>query len=141
MGNLLLDKKNIKKRNWGQSNPEKIKQYNQRYFAKNKTKYKLLNKKWREENRQIYNALCRASRIKYKYGIDSHAYEKMFNKTGGRCYICNKHQDELTARLNIDHNHTNGKVRGLLCRPCNLAIGLLNDDPILLSHAINYLNE
>jgi hypothetical protein len=43
--------------------------------------------------------------------------------------------------LNVDHNHETGQVRGLLCPKCNTAIGYLNDDPDLIQHAVNYLQD
>ena len=63
----------------------------------------------------------------------------MFNKQNGKCAICGKHQIELKQSLCVDHNHTTGKVNGLLCTRCNGAIGMFNDDIILLEKAINYL--
>ena len=41
--------------------------------------------------------------------------------------------------LDVDHNHDTGEVRGLLCRKCNSAIGLLNEDPTVLFRAIDYI--
>jgi hypothetical protein len=43
--------------------------------------------------------------------------------------------------LSVDHNHTTGAVRGLLCANCNLAIGYANDDPVVLRKAIAYLDK
>lgn len=51
------------------------------------------------------------------------------------CAICKKED-----KLHIDHNHTTGKVRGLLCKECNMAIGLLKDDITLMKSAIKYLS-
>jgi hypothetical protein len=41
--------------------------------------------------------------------------------------------------LAIDHDHVTGDIRGLLCHACNVALGLLNDDPELLEAAAGYL--
>jgi hypothetical protein len=41
----------------------------------------------------------------------------------------------------VDHNHSSGKVRGLLCNRCNRAIGMFEDSPELLLSAISYLQD
>jgi hypothetical protein len=54
------------------------------------------------------------------------------------CQICSKTDRRA---LNVDHCHTTGKVRGLLCDNCNKGLGLFRDDKDLLTSAINYLKE
>jgi len=53
------------------------------------------------------------------------------------CEICKK----KNGTLNVDHCHTTGKIRGLLCGSCNRAIGLLKEDVSILQSAVNYLNK
>ena len=79
------------------------------------------------------------SQRKRLYGISITQYNELFNKQNGCCKICGKHQGILTKRLSVDHDHTNKKIRGLLCSSCNAAIGLLNENPILLANAISYI--
>jgi hypothetical protein len=71
-------------------------------------------------------------------GITSQEYLDKLHEQGGVCAICSK---ECTRALAIDHNHTTGQLRGLLCGKCNRGIGYLNDDKILLQKAIDYLNK
>lgn len=52
------------------------------------------------------------------------------------CQICGSDH-----KLCIDHDHSTGKVRGILCMKCNFGISYFNDDPELLNNAINYLNR
>lgn len=78
--------------------------------------------------------------MKKNYGIGFFEYDAMFKKQNGLCAICdapppNHHK----KRLNIDHCHTSGRVRGLLCDACNRGIGLLKDSPDLMLKAISYL--
>lgn len=57
----------------------------------------------------------------------------------GRCAICPR---ELTlVKAHTDHNHVTGRVRGLLCNSCNVALGLLDEDVERFIAAINYLKE
>jgi len=78
-----------------------------------------------------------------KYGLTHDDYQTLWDDQNGLCAICE--QPETTSRkgklqlLSVDHCHTTGGVRGLLCRNCNLAIGLLGDNIKLLSTAMTYL--
>jgi hypothetical protein len=45
------------------------------------------------------------------------------------------------TRLSVDHHHSSGKVRGVLCRKCNAAIGFLNEDAALLEKAASYVRH
>ena len=78
-----------------------------------------------------------AWRMKFLYGLSEEQYDNMFESQGRVCKICKKSQ---TRRLSVDHDHTTGKVRGLLCTNCNTGIGLLMDSPELLREAANYLD-
>ena len=80
------------------------------------------------------------NRIKNDYGITDIQYQEMSEAQNNTCAICNE-LDTQGYRLAIDHCHNTGKVRGLLCRKCNLAIGHLKDDIKLLESAINYLKS
>ena len=76
-----------------------------------------------------------------KYGISLAQYDEMLTKQGCRCSICNSPDSKRQGqRLMVDHCHETGKVRGLLCNPCNAAIGLLGDNISTLQKAINYLS-
>jgi len=72
-----------------------------------------------------------------KYGITESEYNQMFSDQMGLCRICQK--PEVDIRLAVDHDHETGKVRGLLCKRCNMAIGLLDDDPQIVTSAALYL--
>ena len=80
--------------------------------------------------------------MKRSYGIGFKDYDAMVLEQNGVCAICSAEppKNQHKKRLNIDHCHTTGKVRGLLCDACNRAIGLLKDSPDLLTKAIQYLN-
>jgi hypothetical protein len=41
----------------------------------------------------------------------------------------------------VDHDHTTGRIRGLLCTRCNAAIGLFEENPRLLRQAVGYLQR
>lgn len=71
---------------------------------------------------------------RHLYGIEPEDYDRMNVEQNGRCAIC-----RLPRPLVVDHDHATGLVRGLLCRSCNAALGMLSDDVENLSAAIDYL--
>lgn len=80
------------------------------------------------------------SNLRRLYGIGLADYRKMWEEQEGKCYTC---QQECPSGRNlaVDHNHTTGEVRGLLCADCNRAIGLFKDDPARLRRAADYLER
>jgi hypothetical protein len=84
------------------------------------------------------NARSRNNALKRQYGIGQGEYEAILTQQGGVCSICG----ELPSgdkSLSVDHCHTTGDVRGLLCGKCNMGIGLFSDDLDLLASAASYL--
>lgn len=78
----------------------------------------------------------RGYRLRSKYGLDVAAVERMTKVQSGRCLICGTTPGQLV----VDHCHVTGKVRGLLCRNCNIGLGFLQDDPQLARRAADYLD-
>lgn len=85
--------------------------------------------------------------MQYKYGISIADFDKMIAATDNRCECCGKHHDELPegkhhdTRLHVDHCHTSGRVRGLLCFKCNVLMGLADESPETLKNAVAYLES
>ena len=78
-------------------------------------------------------------KLKTNYGITLQEYNSMYEKQNRKCYICEK---GIEGRdIKVDHNHTTGKVRKLLCHNCNTSLGLLNEDPNLFHKCELYLKE
>lgn len=75
-----------------------------------------------------------------KYGITLDYYDKLLEVQNYCCDIC-KNVNKSERRLCVDHNHTTGKVRGLLCDTCNTALGKFRDNVDLLNEAIKYLKK
>lgn len=74
------------------------------------------------------------------YGLTEADYELMLRDQGGKCLICGIEQS-LTRnnRLNVDHDHSSGKVRGLLCGRCNTGLGMFGDSTVRVERALAYL--
>lgn len=112
---------------WRKKNPHKMKEYR----AKNSVYLAAKTKLWRVNNRD--------SILRSRYGITAKQYDDMFEKQQGCCAICTTHATHLRKKLHIDHCHRTGKVRGLLCIKCNMAIGLLKDDKRKVLKVCEYL--
>jgi len=83
-----------------------------------------------------------ATGIKRKYSITKEQVDQMKLKQNNCCAICkNKETSKKAINLSIDHDHSSGKVRGLLCNNCNNGLGRFKDDCNLLQAAIDYLKE
>jgi hypothetical protein len=83
----------------------------------------------------------RYQHIKANYGLSREDYELLESEQEGLCAICQK-SPVGRGKMNflvVDHCHTAGHIRGLLCGNCNIAIGLFEDDPGILESAIAYL--
>lgn len=77
-----------------------------------------------------------------RHGITKEDYNCMIDKQDNRCAICAKRfGGEKHNKPHVDHNHTTGKVRGLLCFSCNTGIGQFKDNPAQVLRALNYLNK
>jgi len=118
--------------------------------ARNTPETKETKKVWNKSPRGKLSG--RNSNLKKNYpGFTHDKYVALLTSQGGHCAICPATEPGGSANkhFHIDHDHsccpgkkTCGKcIRGLLCSRCNTAIGLLDDDPVRLTSAINYLNR
>lgn len=75
-----------------------------------------------------------------KLGVCVTDYAEMLTRQQGKCAVCGcTLNSSRYTKFAVDHCHTTGKVRGLLCTQCNTALGLMKDSPRRLQSAINYL--
>jgi hypothetical protein len=127
--------------------------YNPEHYQKNKEKYSAKSKAWREANverakenrRKSYLANKEANlqyskeyNLKRKFNITSIEYNTMLEKQNNVCAICG---NTCSKSLAVDHCHTTGRIRGLLCNNCNRGLGHFKDNPNYLQKAIEYLKE
>jgi hypothetical protein len=72
------------------------------------------------------------------YGLTPEAYETKFEAQGRSCASCGS-TDHNGKNFHVDHCHATGAVRGILCHPCNTALGLLQEDPNKITALANYV--
>jgi len=107
-------------------------------YLKIKEHIKKFNLKWpRSEKKKIGH---RRRRFKKLYGITIEDRDLMFVSQGGCCAICRPKERGTVGqkRLHVDHDHVSGKVRGLLCMTCNLALGVFEKNK---SEVLKYLER
>ncbi len=75
-------------------------------------------------------------RLKHEYNITEQEFNKLKQEQNSKCAICFNEE-----KLVIDHCHTNGNVRGLLCSKCNIGLGMFKDDKQRLQNALDYLRK
>lgn len=83
----------------------------------------------------------RAKYLRATFGITQSDYDAMLAVQDSACAICRRPTEESYKGLHIDHDHESGRVRGLLCHRCNMALGLLGDSVTVLAEAIAYLDR
>ena len=87
-----------------------------------------------------YEYYGRNTHIFNTYGLTKEDYQVLLQKQKYSCLGCGlKHTENKGERLFVDHCHTTGKVRGLLCQGCNFALGVTNDNINILQNLIHYL--
>ena len=96
------------------------------------------SERWRKNNPDRLRVLDRKNKLKYKYGLTVEQYNELLSFQEGVCALCMK--EHKRRPLNVDHCHSTGKIRGLLCDKCNLAIGLLGDSIELALRIVRYLS-
>jgi len=72
---------------------------------------------------------------KAAYGLPHGEYQCMVEEQKNLCYLCHKPM----RRPHLDHSHATGKIRKLLCRGCNMAVGKIELDPTWLPRVLDYL--
>lgn len=119
---------------WQRLNPERYAKRMKEWYAKNPGKAKANASKY------YASGGWRERWYKKQYGLSVLDVDNMTALQSHRCAIC-----ETTSpggkgkRFYVDHNHSTGKVRGMLCNKCNTAIGLLGDNPSTIIKASCYL--
>lgn len=91
-----------------------------------------------ERRRQELLLYARNYWLEDQYGITLAQYNTLHTRQNGVCALCGK-PPKSKRRLSVDHCHETGKIRGLLCPPCNTSLGVLGDTPEAFKRVLAYL--
>ena len=113
---------------------------------------------WKKRNREAANLAARKRRaerklenpeleykqrrrwfVKSKFGISLELREHLIELQDNKCLICKRYFPTYSPKWAIDHEHTNNYIRGMLCKPCNSALGLFQDNIEIIQNAADYL--
>ena len=83
----------------------------------------------------------RRANLKSKYGITPEEFDAMLAAQNFRCAICRTDDPKHCGQFVVDHCHTTGRIRGLLCQRCNWFVGQALDDTAYLLAAVAYLSK
>lgn len=113
----------LNNKEWSNLNKDRVKENDKRYVSENLSKVR--------KNKWLW-------RIKNKYNILESDYLLLMTKQNNCCAICSK---VPKYKLVVDHNHITNNNRGLLCRQCNLLLGLLGDNIEKTKCVLSYLEQ
>ena len=114
-----------------------------KYYCSRRCACKASADRWRAERPEDYAVYLREQKdkqLRRKYGISIEQYDELLLAQHGLCKICGR--TCITGKsLSVDHDHKTGAVRGLLCVPCNQALGQFQESPEVMARAIVYILE
>lgn len=117
---------------------ERKRKYNRKYYADNSERRRRYLQEWRVSNPEYSRKYDRMR----KYGMSAEDYEILLMTQNGCCAICGTDTPGGNSKVfHVDHNHATSHVRGLLCHSCNVALGHLKDDPLIVRAALEYLED
>jgi hypothetical protein len=91
---------------------------------------------WRKENHEAIKKKDRITHYVRSYNLTEEQVSALVENRNGVCKVCS-----LFLPLVVDHCHTTGKVRGLICSSCNSVLGYAKDNKKTLENAIKYLED
>ena len=122
---------------WEEKNRTGRNSYRVKLRKKNGEATRQREARWRENNPDKVRAGYTKHRLKKKFNLTPEEYQEMFDLQGQRCLICKCSEGMFC----IDHCHATKVIRGILCRDCNLLLGMAKDNPNTLRAAIIYLKK
>lgn len=117
--------------------------YNTEYYHKNKEREKArrIQDYYKDKEDPEKRLKWRGAQLKRKYGITIDDFNDQLEQQDYRCAICLTDESIGNGHFHVDHDHKTGKIRGLLCHHCNVALGSFKDSVETMEKAIDYLKN
>lgn len=110
-----------------------------RYYADDKNNVRTKYKEYYRANKSKFKRESFRNNLRRKYGLTIDSYQALLKGQNNKCLICDS-DFQGNNRPCVDHCHRTGKVRGILCRRCNLSISYL-EDKTFVQKAIDYIDK
>jgi len=124
----------IQCREWRARNPDS--------YKKSIIKAKKKQQEWAKANPKAKSIMYRVRRLKQRYGITIEQFNSIASSQQGKCAICGTVLATLPPRhTHVDHDHQTGRIRGILCHPCNIGLGNFKETIASFKAAITYLRK
>ena len=129
----------IKQKEWIAADPkrsEKVRKRAADWAKNNPERVKASNDKYRKKNLKTIKERSAHQHRKRTYGLSEEDYTRILEKQNGLCAIC-----QSDIKLWVDHDHSTGIVRGLLCPSCNTLVGYIETHGSLIDRASKYIKD
>ncbi len=137
-----------KSRKYRAANPERVRAIDKK--SKSTPEAKARRAEYQRTYQRVYAHKVRARQIKSKYGLTPEAFDRLLASQFDTCAICagpphpvvrNVKRQGVSPQFVVDHDHSTGAIRGLLCHSCNSMLGMAKDSPANLRSAAHYLEK
>jgi hypothetical protein len=140
-----------RRREWKKNHPEQTRETQHTYYLAHRDQRLAKSKQWQQDHKDRVRELCRnwkaknpdkakASLLWTRYKLKWETYLELLRVQRNVCAICQKPFGSGSPPC-VDHDHTTGQVRGLLCRKCNTAIGSLQESSTNAERAALYFQK
>lgn len=124
---------------WIKKNPEKWHASQKRYREAHKEREHRRHKVYYNTHKEQIRKKMIVWWLRKRFGLTPETFEALWEKQKGLCAICDVALNRTQYGHTIDHDHKTGKIRGLLCHPCNRLLGRLHDDTTFIKRIEQYL--
>lgn len=127
---------NAKNAAWRKANKGKVAECKKRYYMRNWKAIRQHQQQYMETRKVEAAEYRRRWNLAKRYGITLEQYAAMWDRQGGLCGVCRRQH----GRMVVDHDHSTGAVRGILCVRCNVCLGGLGDNLDGVMRLVQYLS-
>ena len=122
-----------------------LKEYHAKWYQQNKEKRLAQIEEYQSTKSDDWRKLIgQKHHLRTRYNLTPDQYNEIAKSQNYKCAICGIDVTEniragKQIALSVDHNHTTGAIRELLCMKCNYGLGYFRDNADILAKASEYI--